>query len=1424
LEGRLPAAFSLEVLIMPRISTKKRPPATALWTKHLVAIVAVLLVAGCGGGGCSGCACAGVTPLAEGFKPEKRIENAGSVRVTDSGVTFLQDNLGTLAKGLLGGNGANGGVLTFDIPNTSGSVAGIIKYNVCPNGSAPNTNPPTCVAEINVGGAKLTIDPTASHNLHIHGPLPIRLRDLPIDFTYLFFIPDSAHGVLDGDGTCPGGPEDYAAIDINVDIEIAADQNSAHSRFGYSKLKVTLDVDQNQIKNALHFCGGSFSSGLINALKGVAFGQLIGPLLSTLTSQIDQQLCQKSNPALNPTCPTGTNDVNGVCRYGTTDTDECASIVLGTDGHINLGGLLASISPGTTGGLDFLFAAGGLGKSDHHPGFAWGDLDPGTITNGVGDGFTLGMYGGAEPNPLSKCVKLSDLALPTGIPIPDALFANTTPNSDWPAGTPGPHLGLAVSERFANYAMSGLYNSGLLCIGISTENVALLNSGTLGLLAMSSKTLGIQGDAQQVAIVIRPSSAPTIAFGNGTNLDTDPLLRIKLNQASFDFYMFSLDRYIRFMTATFDLDVPVNLTVTPDGLTPVLNKIGVNNGVVTNSSLLREKPATIAASLGDLISSQVGQLAGGGLKPINLNSSLASLGLSLVIPDTVEGKGSPGLRKLSKGSDNYLGIFAAFGMPAAPGPVPPSSKTQAQLLSKKIDRAGLDLLTIRDDNAPIASLYVGSSMDDGTHAIEYQYRVDQGFWHPYTKSRRLDVQDGWLRAQGKHVIEVRSKVAGEPMTLDADPAQVEVVVDAEPPVIKVGKVEAGKIALSFHDKVSGENSLARVRLDGGKWSEWQTTAALATLVVGDAAAIDIEAKDEEGNIASTSQELVRGRVEATAAGCGCTVAGSDTSTPGSVWLLGAAVAGIASRLFKRDRSRKAAAPVAPAKKSAALPKRSLTVRSVAPFAVLAFASTWAGCNCSNAPTTTASSGAASSSGGSELPGLEHGLIGAYTSVAVSGKTLWVAGYSEADWGNSNTYGDLVVGKWNGKNVDWQSVDGVPADPPPDPKTVDVNGFRGGQTEPGDDVGIWTSMALDSKGNPAVAYYDRTNRALKLAKFDGTAWAISTVDGKADADSGRYAKIVAVGGNFVIAYSSVAAGGDKGALVSTVRVATSKGESPGAADWTFEDAVTEKNTPCRASLCPTSTACIAATKVCTPALDDAKCAPSCASGSACVDSGGAPTCVVKTDSSKIDSYPEVVGDYVSIAVDAKGTIGIAFYDRIHGNLGIASHASGSWVTTIVDGQDAMGNDTGDVGIGVSLFIDTSNDWHLAYVDGLAESLRYMEITGGPKVNAPEVIDDGLGLGTTPFVDGQHLVGDDANLIVTPSGEVRVSYQDATAGKLHYAVGSLAADKHTWKVEEIAQDNFAGAFSHIVEIDGQLSLVNWWRAGVPDAVGDVTVLPL
>jgi hypothetical protein len=1397
---------------MPSTRIKKRPAQAASLLKHFLAILAVMIVAGCSGGGCGGggcSSCGGVTALPNGFTPAKRIENAGSVRLTQGGLGFLQSNLGTLAKQLIGGTGPNG-LLTFNIPASTGSASGF-DYSVCPGGPDPSANPPKCVAEIDVGSANLAITPAGPYDLHITGTLPLRMRNLPLHVQGLCVLGFCAvnsdiTATLNGDGACPGGA--YDQFPVNVDIQIHVDTATTHTaRFGYSQIKVNQVLDStsnDNIKNHVNLCGG-FLGSLLDAVKGLFIGSLTGGLTSTLTSQIDSALCQKAT-ATAP-CPAGTTpDGSQMCRY---PDNTCASTLLGTDGHIDLGGLLASVSPGTTGGLDFLFAAGGSDKntSTYVPAasnIAWGDLAP------VNGGATLGMFGGAEPNPLSKCVKLADLTLPTGIPIPDELFDDAKAATGWPTGTPGPHVGIALSERFANYALGGLYNSGLLCIGISTENVPQLSSGTLGLVASSSKNLGLQQESQQIAMVIRPGAPPTVTFGNGTNLGADALLNVGMKQFAIDFYIWSLDRFIRMMTATYDLTVPINLVMGKTGLAPAVGKIGVNNGLVTNSQLLREDPATLAAALGSVLSGLVGQQLGGAIKPIDINASLASTGLSLIIPDTVDGQGSPGLRKLSKGTDNFLGIFAALAL-AKTGPTPPPhptlavAQTNAEVVKKTVERAGLSVKTITPDNVPVIDIRAVSSLDDGTRAVEYSYKVDNAWWSPWTRSRNLSVRDDWMRMQGRHIIYVRSREAGRIETEDDDPAEVEVVIDTDAPRVKIALDGEGNMTVDAKDEVT-EDNLVRYQINDKAWSAWIPASRLGSIDVKDAYLVNVEAQDAEGNVGTAQQELIRGRGESAAgAGCGCAVVGTEHATPRGLWILAAAIGGVAARLAQRHKKSK----LGRAAKHALGGVAAMTVMS-----------SWAGCNCGNdSQTHTTSTGSSTTSNTGGAPPacdpnvcvtLEPGLIGEYTSIAAAGSDVWVAGYSEADWDNSQTYGDLVAGKWDGDKVVWQQVDGVPTDPPVDPKAYNTAGFRGGQTEPGDDVGLWTSVAIGSDNNPAIAYFDRTHEALKFAQYDGKAWAVHTVEAKNGATIGRYAKMLFLGGNFVIAYQSIEPGGTNGAAISKVRIATSSGAKPTASGWTFEDAAVAKDTPCRLKYCATGQACVASTKLC--AATATTCAPSCASGQACVGTA----CVDVLDKSKIDSYPDAIGDYVAMAPDGKGGFGLAYYDRTHGDLYIAAKANGKWTPLQVDGQN------GDVGMGASLFIDGNGDWHVTYANGASEGVQYVKIAKGTTVGAPETVDDGLALGGKAFADGQHIVGDDSHVFVLSGGEVHVTYQDATSGTLRHAVGAPAAGAHTWTVKAATQTEFAGAFSNIVSVGGKLQLVNWWRTGGKKTAGDVRVL--
>ncbi len=49
------------------------------------------------------------------------------------------------------------------------------------------------------------------------------------------------------------------------------------------------------------------------------------------------------------------------------------------------------------------------------------------------------------------------------------------------------------------------------------------------------------------------------------------------------------------------------------------------------------------------------------------------------------------------------------------------------------------------------------------------------------------------------------------------------------------------------------------------------------------------------------------------------------------------------------------------------------------------------------------------------------------------------------------------------------------------------------TDPVATVGLSPSLALDSNDHPRISYYDQTNRNLKYASFNGSTWAIETVD-------------------------------------------------------------------------------------------------------------------------------------------------------------------------------------------------------------------------------------------------------------------------------------------------------------------------------------------
>jgi hypothetical protein len=1200
--------------------------------------------------GCSGSAA--LTPLPDGFDPTQRVENAASMRIMPSGLSFLSANFGLLAASALG----NGGVIDFDVAGATGTASGVA-YTICPNGSNPTSNPKVCVGEVDVGHANVTISTAAPYDVHVTGTAPFRVQDVPVTTN----LCGTVTFALSGDGSCPASAFDLLPIDVDVAVHV--DTNAAHvARVGLTTVVVNQVLDsttaQANLTSSAQTCGGlTICSATI---KSLLVQQIYPQLAASLTSAIDSQLCTTASAA--SPCPVGsTPDTTGICRWNGDPNDACVPVLLGPQGHADLTkpGPGAPFTVSRTSGLDEQLVAGGPDKNTNDPTgtLSWGDLDP------VLGGGTAGLTGGAEANPLSKCVPLSSLPLPTGIPIPDELYANTIAN--WPSTLPGPSFAIAFSQRFWNYALNSRFNAGGFCLRISSATLPGLDSTLPGLPA-SAKDLGLQRGVEPIEIAMRPSTPPQIAFGNGTDPNADPSVLLTATSASFDFYQLSLGRYVRFMTATADVSAPYDLVPGGAGLVPSPGTVTVTNVTISNASLLSESPAMLATSAATALSSVLAQALVPALGGIQLPP--AAPGFFLTVPPVVAGKGSPGIVKLTKGTDDFLAVFGSFALGSGPGVAPPPPPPPP------------------------------------------------------------------------------------------------------PPPVQGTRARA---AVGVPNATSGE--------------------ALSMPTTGGAAA------------------------EAASRGAGCSAAGGRGSPGGSLLVL-VVVLGASARARRRMRA-----------------------VGLSAGAVLVTAAACGGGGGSSAPGADAGPGEDATSGSDAMGGpndaghddgsnvkdasgsdagavdgatctaLQPGLIGEYTSAAASENQLWVAGYSEADWNHGLTYGDLVVGLWNGTSVTWKQVDGVPATPPPDPAHC-VNGFRGGQTAPGDDVGIYTSIALDASGQPAVAYYDRTHRALKFARFDGAAWSVETVDANGT-DVGAYAKLLASGSGWVLAYRAFSPPTAAGAITSAVRIATTSKGSPAASDWSIVNAVQDVATPCDPSLCASGQVCLATGTCATPA-PSGSCAPACASGEACVGSGTA-TCQATYGPTAIEDHAGI-GAYLALVAPTATSLAVAYDDRTNGNAVIASNGGGAWSTLVVDGADAMGNDTGDVGRWITMAVDGSGALNLAYAVGEGEQLRYVKVTGS-SVGAYETVDDASGLGGTPFADGYHVIGADAHLAFDASGRVVVSYQDQTAGTLRYAVRDATTG---WSSTALTQAGFAGAFSSITTAGTSPVVLSFWRkGGTNDVVGDV-----
>lgn len=1369
-------------------------------------IVAVILISGCSGGGCSGCAGGAITPIPGGYPltPETRIPRAAQIRLTETGLAQVQ----AVAPSLLGGFVGSG----IDVPRTSQNLS-VGRALICPSG--------TCRINVSLPDSALQLgfsEPNAINanvRVIVDGNIPLT--------ACLGSCSDSCGGTFCARVASPtlrvntrNGSHPYIGLRTRATIR----RDTHPPRQNYHRADIVSPTGSGDaiqeapgegIEDADVTCSDSWICGIVNLLRGTIINQFRGQLAGAL-GPVTDALAQSSDPNP-PGCPAGTTARSGNCYYA---DNTAVPMLLGTDGRGNFGALLASVAPGAQANLSYVLAAGDNSAD-------------GQVVNG---GMTINAFGAFQSLGHNACVPR--VAAPRIPEIPEymALRANTVPGTSTPID-----FGLGISEDFLNYAAFQMWDAGMLCLGLGTSVSQQLNAGTFSVLpALSSlRAVLFPNTTGPVAIVMRPQQPPNVRLGRGTNIDSDPTMLLRLPSLALDFYAWSEERYVRFMTMTTDANVGINLVVDTGGLRPQLGTLHTENVRVTNNTLISGNPALIGASLQAILGPAIGMVAGSlpviAIPSIPVPGSMgASLGdITINVPPS-------GVQGVTEGSARFLGIFAGLRFVAASGmPLSLQLDTTAALEGVRVNQELYRSIEgLRAENLPRVAFTVGTPNDFG-RGVEYAYRVDRGTWSGWSTQTRYDVQDAAFLFPGRHTVAVRARVEGQPDTADTEPAVFDVVIDGAPPSL-TARLEGGRVVAEGTDESSTPGQLEYAfQFDDGAQSAWGHDASAA--IPEGATRVRVLVRDAAGNVTErviSRQSLIRGgpTTDEGGSGCGCRVAGAGSDSNGGLGLLGLLGLGVAIGSRRRARRRVAAAVAlglgaaatgcASTDSSTDIPDSGMntgdtgvtppqdTGPSECPSGQNLCASSgmcttppacpdcMAGFMASGSPTYNASACTydTSSCMCAPLPPLSVGAVGSHLHAASgSDNALWLSAYSPGDPTENSRYGDLVVGRWNTSTmrVDWVHVDGVPAD---GMVTGDTTGWRGGVSTPGDDVGRFNSIALDAMGRPRVAYWDTTHDKLKFASFDGTRWSSHTVD--ANGSNGRYASLVLLAdGTPVIAYRAVDVGMD-GSVRAVVRVARANGASPGrSADWTIAD-VGALASACRAADCAMGQACVESTGRCTATASG--CSPACGSGSACV--GG--RCADVFDASYIEGVtPGAL--YINLLADSMGRLSLVWYHRDRGNLMFArGNAMGTFAApTVLDGEGAMRADTGDRGIYASARLDAMGNLHVAYVDGWAERLMYLRVVDGAPMGAPREVDDGAGLGTTPFDDGKHIVGDSAAVDVASDGTVRVAYQDSTAGTLRLA--TLAPMGMAFTRSVIDMNNHTGYWAAVA--GGQVA--TYWR---------------
>lgn len=269
------------------------------------------------------------------------------------------------------------------------------------------------------------------------------------------------------------------------------------------------------------------------------------------------------------------------------------------------------------------------------------------------------------------------------------------------------------------------------------------------------------------------------------------------------------------------------------------------------------------------------------------------------------------------------------------------------------------------------------------------------------------------------------------------------------------------------------------------------------------------------------------------------------------------------------------------------------------------------------------------------------------------------------------------------------------------------------------VGTYSSIVVDSSGNPHIAYLDYTNKTIKYAVWTSSSWTIQTVESMGAVVSAPMMSIAL--NSYGAPYISYDNG--NGVLKCAKWTGTAWTTETVATGWTiFFNSIaidTSGNPHISYYDYYNST---------TAFLKYAK--------------WNGSSWVIET----VDSNGNI-GQFNSIKLDSSNNPHISYYDWTNGNLKYSKWTGTAWATQTADSA-------GEVGRYASLALDSQGNPHISYLDGTNTGLKYAKWTGSAWV--------------TQYIEAAGDVGYFTSIALDNFGNPLISYYESTSGfNLKYA---------------------------------------------------------